>query len=251
MRWSFLWIFLAISPLIGAEKILVISIMNSKSVKNFYSPLYIELAQRGHDLTIISPFKTSDHPKIRDIVGRDLLTGNKDSGDTSNKNYLDDKNVFTQRKEGKSTLPISMTNFLVDLCREYYSMPEIQDLMAHEKFDIILAFYTFNECGFGMVHHFQTPFILLHSNVIIPWNNPTGLPLPYSHVPLPYFPTSDKMSFYERVRNLVVGNVYGLVDNWYRIPKMEAVYREFLPDAPSSDEIARNQNLCQRKFKNL
>lgn len=51
-----------------ASKILFLSPVATKSHKNVFDPLIDALATRGHELTVISPMKTSKVPSVKEIV---------------------------------------------------------------------------------------------------------------------------------------------------------------------------------------
>src|SRR5436190_1732864 len=66
-------------------KILSISFMSSKSHKIVYEPLLLELAQRGHEVTIVSPIKSDKKMKnLRLIEAIDLDSLGKEANLLSN-----------------------------------------------------------------------------------------------------------------------------------------------------------------------
>jgi len=223
-------IFSAVQP----KNILVICIFCSKSSKNFFEPLVQELANRGHKITSLTPFKSSPlNGNIKDILGPNILDSEE----------MKSRNPFEMRVKGEIMNPIAMAPMLEKHCRKYYDMPELRHIL-NEKFDLILSSYTFNECGFGIIHKLGAPFILMHMNVPFPWNNPTHVPYPLSFIPLPFFGYSDHMSFVQRFINFGFGHFVGAADTLYRIPKMEQVYRDALgEDLPGVSEIAGNVSL--------
>jgi len=219
---------------VESKNILVVSIFGSKSMKQFYEPLLHALANRGHKITALTPFKSlKPNANIRDIIGTDMTEDEE----------FKKNNMFKMRMEGALMNPLSMTPILEKSCREFYKKEEIQEIL-NTKFDLILSTYTFNECGFGLIHKLGVPFILMHANVPMPFNNPTGVPFPLSYIPFPFFGFSDKMSFGQRFVNFGFANLFGLVDSLYRVSKMERIYRDALgDDIPGASEIARNVSL--------
>lgn len=67
---KFLWIFIFITAFQfgGGEKILGIVSMPSKSHYHLFERLFIELTKKGHEVTLITPFKQSQPvPKFKEI----------------------------------------------------------------------------------------------------------------------------------------------------------------------------------------
>lgn len=79
MKLAWLFIFAAAIQLSAAAKILTLVPMPARSHYNLFSRLVVELAEKGHEVTIVSGFKQSKPVKnLKEIVLPDLyqnLTG--------------------------------------------------------------------------------------------------------------------------------------------------------------------------------
>jgi glucuronosyltransferase len=164
--------------IIGA-RILSISIMSSKSHKNVYEPLLKELANRGHQVTIVTPVKASKpYPNITEIIGIPYHTMMNGS----------DFDVFRMKLNKETMNPFTQTIPMFEkFGPEFFTLPQVQDVLKQD-FDLVLMSAFMNECIFGVIPHFKAPFIFI-SPIAAP--APTvasvGNPMPMSFSPLIFF----------------------------------------------------------------
>lgn len=149
---SVVFIILNFAQCITPEKVLFLLPIASKSHKNVFDPLIETLASRGHEVTVISPLKTSKNPNIKEIVPVDLETLMGHGM----------KNPFLIRREGKLSFisSINVTNLEV-ACGAMYTNADVKLLMANVKFDLIIVNGMMNHCAFGLVGHFKCPHIIV------------------------------------------------------------------------------------------
>lgn len=226
----------------NGAKILSISFMSSKSHKIVYEPLLHKLAERGHSVTVVSPINSEKKmPNLRNILTIAPETIEKE---------LNFPNLFEMRAAGKGFASGFMSPFLIlgpfldKVCRLSYDLPHVQEIMK-EKFDLIMFTPFFNDCLYGLIHKMNTTTILISQVSVFPWLADTmGTPSPPSIVPFAFFGFNDKMTYFERVINML-----GVLTNWFAKsivydPKMEALYREVIdPNSPSIKEIERNASI--------
>lgn len=119
---------------VSSGRILALSFFGSKSHKNAFDPLYIELARRGHQVTVIHPAKTGYSSKnIREINGP--------SWEETRAQIPDYPNMFELRlknQHGKRPIDPQVGGLLAMACPVYFKMPEVQAVLK-EKFDLVFV----------------------------------------------------------------------------------------------------------------
>jgi glucuronosyltransferase len=219
----------------SAAKILSVAFISTKSHKITYEPLLHELAKRGHEVTVLTPIPAKKKMKnLREILTIDA------------QNFFDDMpNMYEMKEAGEDINPFKMMQQFGAMCNMTYDLPHVRELMK-ETFDLVLLSAIFNECTAGFVHHFNTSLILVSPGTAPSWvTSILGHPSPPSFVGNVFLGYEDKMSFKQRLVNLVSVIGLSLIQNYSYKPGMEAIYRERLgdPNIPSSDEILRNASL--------
>ena len=222
----------------NSEKILSIQFISSKSHKNMYEPLLIELANRGHEVTVVNPYQSHRVKLIknyREVTGVDYFKG------SNTVNFFQLKlNSTVDLGNPFSFIPGTIQS----RCPEFWELAEVQELLQ-EKFDLIIMESFMNECIYGMIPHFNTSFIFINTFATPFWlTGAVGLPTFPSITPLPFLEYSEDMSFFQRVRNFyhqAAGQLF--IDYKYK-PNMEAIYRKYVGEnTPGVDEISRNVSL--------
>ena len=110
------------------------------------------LAQKGHEVTFISPYPQSN--KIENI--RDI----KLAASEEEMNILNEvQKLMTESKISFSIMAKAMTMLKV-FGNETLHAPEIKDLMENAKFDLVILGYIMNEYLLGLADHFKCPSIV-------------------------------------------------------------------------------------------
>jgi hypothetical protein len=113
-------------------------------------------------------------------------------------------------------------------------------------FDLLIIEAFFNECFLGFVHKFKAPLIHLCTFGGTHWiGDWVGNPNPYAYVPDPFLEYSDKMNFWERTINTIVGTGWKLGRRYYYLPGQDTIMRRHFNDAdlPSVAEIEYSTSL--------
>jgi glucuronosyltransferase len=222
-----------------AAKIFFMIPLTSISEKQIYKTLIDALAQRGHEVVVASITKSSYKSKnIREFVP---TTYEETFGDE----WSDP--VESRKAMGRySSLSLSDYGFVTDACERVFQNPEFQQVLT-EKFDLVFRNLFFGSCFNGALYRLQAPFIIL--STLIPFTEAyelTGARLPASFIPVPMGPpkSSKKMSFLERLENVLVDFHWTLFCKYDMYPGLDQVYRKYLgQDIPSSEEIHKNVSL--------
>ena len=227
-------------PTAETANILFLSFSSSRSHQLVYEPLLLELAGRGHIVTLVSPVPASrTHQNLRQII-----TPNIES-------HLDHhaQAVFARQQSPSKSLLAVPTPFLsgekyTSICRAAYADARVLAL-KDEQFDLVFLKNFLNECTYGLAHVLNTTTILTTTFPAFRWNAETfGAFYPTSFVPSLLVTYSDRMSFFQRVVNFVAEIVNYAMRQFLFVPKMEAVYRDVLgQEIPSVSEIESNASL--------
>lgn len=171
------------------------------------------LAERGHEVTVFSPFPLSkplkNHREFKSPISEvqsqfasDLVKNPKQS-------------IFNMLPKLMETTE--------ELGQSMMDMPEFRKMMKEEKFDLLIIGMFMNNYLFGVADHFKCPSIMLSvtgtftiSNLLI------GNPLAVDSVPHLLIHVA-KMGFVDRVKNFALYGV-DLVMTEYMRRKQKAVY---------------------------
>ena len=96
------------------------------------------------------------------------------------------------------------------------------------RFDLVVIEAFFNECFLGFAHKFQAPLIQVctygGSNHMADW---VGSPNPYSYVPDEHLGYTDKMNFWQRMYNTVVGTFRHVGRQLIHLPRQNAALHKY------------------------
>lgn len=118
---------------------------------------------------------------------------------------------------------------------------EIQKLIHARNlhFDVLIVEAFFNECFLGFVHKFKAPLIQICTFGGVHWMGDwVGNPNPYAYVPDPFLAYNDKMNFWERMMNTIVGTLWRLGRMYYYLPGQDVIMRKYFNDSDDLPSIA-------------
>jgi glucuronosyltransferase len=142
-----------------------------------------------------------------------------------------------------------MFNLNLVLCDLQLQEEEVQKLIHATDlyFDLVIAEAFTNECFLGFVHKFKAPLIHLCTFAGFDYmGHWVGNPNPYAYVPSPVLKFSDKMNFWERMINTIMGTSITLIRNHYYLPGQDAIMRKHFNDSndlPSLSEIEHSTSI--------
>lgn len=192
---------LYLSNLVDSAKILSIFHTPSKSHWILGQNLLKNLANAGHEITVISPFPLKNPPKnYRDISTVEILDVYKPQMDQF---MFGEMNMNLHQK---------MSQMLVICHNMTYSTlihPNVVKLIeSGEKFDLIFMEIFLNDVFIGFSHLFNAPVVGMSTMGATSWiSELTGNPLPYSYVPHMMSGYTDKMGYIERAANALINSV--------------------------------------------
>ncbi|CAH1153876.1 unnamed protein product [Phaedon cochleariae] len=236
VKMMLLLIFLAAINLTQSAKILGIFPIPSRNHFVTGSRLMRELANRGHQVTVVSPFE--------------------ETGTQGNYTGIHIGNTIPVLKrfqksfyERESMNFISSTNYLHNMAYELTEAlltdSTIQHLLKSNKnFDLVVIEYFMNEAALGIANILKTPIVLVSSLPPSTLNNHLfANPLPTSYVPNILTSYSGDMSYWQRFNNLL----YNAYNNYYRtlrmLPKHNQLMEECLGKNLDFYEVITSVNL--------
>lgn len=218
-------------------KILGIFPYPGKSHFVVFEALFKGLADKGHDVTVISHFpQPKSYQNYKDIS----LKGTQEA--LIDIISLDDLPNSRLRLYG---VPLALTYLGYKDCAAGLKSPVIKDFLNQkETYDVIIIESFNSDCFLSLVHKLGSPFIMISSSIMLPWNNiHMGNPDNPSYIPNHFMDYSDELLFFQRVENTVI-NLYHQV--LYNFP-MAWIGRKFVTEAlgemPPLSDIAKNASL--------
>ncbi|EDW38379.1 GL12044 [Drosophila persimilis] len=202
-------------------------------------PYLKALAARGHEVTSINAFpqKKPLH-NFRDIPVLEVFNNYDeiitDLGDPMN---LWEENDFINK-------------FFVDITRAVFLNKEVQETLlppGKDHYDLIIVEALRSDAYYGFAAHFNAPIIGV-STFGADWNidELVGNTSPFSYIPLQTTGFTDRMTFRQRLTNIVDTAIAWLNYNLVHMPKQVEIYEKYLPEAAARvplNELNRNFSL--------
>ena len=222
-----------IQSCIGA-RIVVIYAMSSKSHIFAVMPLVEELAERGHQVTFISPFK-GIAKNVKDVREITLPKAAKIVEDTSVIDW------FAMQKSGKAQM-FSMFYFIkgfsLQCAEEILTHPEFLDIVKKRDVDLFMVDGYFHEFLYPVFDLMKVPFISHGSSSAFPATlSAMGIPVQYAAVPSPFTDFSNQMTFFQRMLNVVADKTFKIVHELYVLKDMNAIVQKHFPGARHITEM--------------
>ncbi|XP_043950356.1 UDP-glycosyltransferase UGT5 [Drosophila biarmipes] len=226
----------------GAAQILGLFQHPGKSHFDFFRPMFLALAERGHNISMYSYFPL-ERPvaNYTDFVfqGMPLLT-----------DIVDLKNFESEWKP--LGLPFKVPTFFMlndwglRSCRVALNSPLIAHLLESPvRYDVIILEHFSNDCMAAVAHLLKAPVIALSSCAIMPWHyKRMGSPFINPIMPMNFLPYTDEMSLIDRLNNFFHFHTVNTLYNVITQPATDALISErFGPGLPPINEIVKNTSL--------
>ncbi|KAI8432272.1 hypothetical protein MSG28_004706 [Choristoneura fumiferana] len=162
-----------------------------------------ELANRGHNVTVISHFPEKNPPaNYQDISLAGTIEVLKDDMPVE-KSYTSIINTalfltFT----GKENCEVMVKN------------KQVQDLVhSKAKFDVVVVEQFNSDCAFGIAYKLKAPVVGMMSHILMPWHyQRLGIPYNTAYVPFHFLEGGTKPSLYQRVERVLFDTLKKFVD---------------------------------------
>nr|CAH7731538.1 unnamed protein product [Callosobruchus chinensis] len=182
------------------------------------------LAEAGHDVTMVSLFKTKNPPKngtLREV----LLTESGDNNEDEALNFFEMENVMV--------LDDILINNLIgrQLAMKALQHPNMQKLIrSNRKFDAVVIEQFLNEALKPLAAHFKGHQIIFNTIGPNMWINEfVGSPSPSSYIPDWSHDYPIEMNLFQRTWNLVVQTLFYVNNHLIFYPEQKKIAEELIP----------------------
>lgn len=242
--WCYCVIILNLITLINCYNILGLFPHPGKSHFDAFEPLLKKLANKGHNVTVISYFPQ----KVPIVRYKDINLRGTEDPFVECFNFYDFS--YTRLRMYYEALYLAAIGR--DSCTNAFKSKELLDFLDNDEghYDLIIHEFFNSDCLLGFVHKYKAPLIGIGSNTIMSWMN-----MRFGNVDHPAYVTNnflkhtDNMSFMERVENTII-NLFCKFVYYYLIdkPTYEIVKPYFVDDdgndnMPALSDIAMNSSL--------
>nr|QIK00366.1 UDP-glycosyltransferase [Xylotrechus quadripes] len=195
-----------------------------------------ELADRGHNVTVVNPFPQkepiSNYTDVSVETMANVLAGFK-------KDFYDRESMSFRRSVK------FLHNMAYELTHALLAHENFQSLLKSEtKFDVIIAEYFMNEALLGVGHIFNAPVVLfstLPSSALT--NHLFANPAPSSYVPYILSSYTGKMDLWQRLSNLAYNAYDTLYKQYHMLPLHDALLKRYISEKLNIEEVKSNASL--------
>ncbi|KAE9532193.1 hypothetical protein AGLY_010395 [Aphis glycines] len=201
-----------------AANILVFMPLPIKSHVRGFQPLFQELSNRGHNVTVVSSFPL-DHPVA---------------------NYTD-IGPFIDKTRARNVMDLVRMNFITSVQLKWRIGIQLSEMvMSHRNmkqfvqsnsnsYDLVMVETFGQEYAVAMGHKFNAPVINLAPAMI--WTSISKwlhVPSTFSYIPDACTQSTSDMGFVERLKNTITGLMQSYVENYLYLPKTKEVMNTYL-----------------------
>lgn len=228
-------VYLAAHACSGA-RILFMGAIGTVSHKRFYMPIAEGLAERGHNVTVVSPFTPKGKPieNIREIVVDDMI-------ESASVDY------FYMRKFRGILLLVAKHWIIGEVELDAYEKlmrnQKFRQLQRDEKFDLIVADVIFNEFSLPIIDSWQVPIVGVsptHGHAL----NTLGSPRQIASFPSLWTDYNDQMSYSQRFIHTIGTIVALLTRDLFILNPLNSKIRKDFPEMRTIQEIEKDISLC-------
>ncbi|XP_071743553.1 UDP-glycosyltransferase UGT4 isoform X2 [Lepeophtheirus salmonis] len=213
------------SPGIESKKLMFYYPMMSKSVLMTFVPLAKEMRNRGHEVTIVSPY-------VLGLSNISEISCDKDElfpkvSEKASKTILKGESIF---QVYKIMMPVLET-----IIKESLTNDKMSQLLMDptSEFDAVISDTSYiNIAGVYLAHHFNASLVLYFTKMMSLPDMDDAMLQPHnpSYMPLPTLQYGTNLNFSERVINVLFHWLYYLLNNWMGIHMIEDILDEVLPN---------------------
>lgn len=135
---------------------------------------------------------------------------------------------------------IAMTNFTLnhEVFQKFLYTTKV-------KYDVVVMEIFMNEAFLGLGHYFNAPIVGFSTFGASKWSNDmVGNPTQMSFVPHFQVKFTDKMTFFQRVVNVLMFLSESVAMDWFYMAKQEKIYNDFFPNPkPNLSTLHKNVSL--------
>ncbi|XP_063702026.1 UDP-glycosyltransferase UGT5-like [Culicoides brevitarsis] len=212
----------------SSYKILGVFPTFSKSHYILGSKIMRELAEKGHEVTVLTPFILNKGvPNLTEVLVDGIIE--KSSIITDHLLEFDSTSMFG-RLRNLYFFGLMMTNHTMD-------HPKVkQFLKSDAKFDVIVLEIFVNDAMLGFGSHFKAPVVGISTFGANNWvNEMVGTPSPLSYNPHFNLEYMERMTFMQRVHNFFVNCLDYAFIKFFFLPAQKKIYENSFPAETRQD----------------
>ncbi|XP_069964141.1 UDP-glycosyltransferase UGT5 isoform X1 [Bactrocera oleae] len=205
---------------------------------HFFHPIMRGLAEKGHDVTVISHFPDKSPPaRYRDLplIANETLTNSVDLKFFETQPFYNHfLEFFLLHQWGTNACNLTLRSDAL-----------AQVLRQRQHFDVIIMEQFNSDCMMAVAHQLKAPFIGLSSSAMLNWHyERMGMPMITSVMPSVFMGQSEEMTFGARLANWFTHHAMLLLYAIYTTPATDALVRhKFGHDVPSVAELAKETSM--------
>ena len=234
----FLLSVLCLSSFVSSARILVLYPVASKSHKFAVMPIVEELAQRGHQITFVSPFKPSKSVEnIHEIVLSELAALKE----------MTDVDWFAMTKAGPTQMIQMFLKMKQWISKSYEILMKNEDflvILKERNVDLVIFNAAFNEFCLKISDQLKAPYIVHASGAGFFFMGSMGVSMDYATVPSLTSDFDDKMNFFQRMANMAMSEVATRFYDWFINGMIEEMTKKDFPDSRSIAELQKETSLA-------
>ncbi|XP_055839620.1 UDP-glycosyltransferase UGT5 [Episyrphus balteatus] len=167
-----------------------------------YSPILTTLAERGHNVTVVTYIKTPDPPRNYHEL---LLEGKGGTDVFSLEDHIPSRSLWT----------LFMEFYILHVegqksCEEFYNSPHVEEIIRRHSvspYDMIILEIFNTDCYSGLSYLLQVPVVGLSSCALMPWHYArVALPDTPSYIQSEFIGFAEELSWQERLVNFIQSN---------------------------------------------
>lgn len=224
-----------------SAKILAIFPFPGRSQYILVQPFLKTLAQRGHELTVINAYPSKENvTNYRDVAVIEMLDIQKGKWKLNNL-HLESNSIFilflypdfVEGAQVERNIWDDMTflsDFFTNVTLTVMQNPEVQNLIKTETFDLLILEAIKTDAWFSYAAHFKAPVIGVSSYGTDPIiDELMGNISPFTYVPLMSTGFTEKMSYQERMINLLQKLLELIHNRVVHLPRHQRIKESLMP----------------------
>ena len=219
--------------------VLVLAVLGSKSHTISLFPILKGLAQRGHNVTFVTPYKSVEEIEgLREIEIDNLLATSKKF--KFNWFELNKVHPLWIQYTVIQAAPVLMKPIL-DLVMNNKVLFET---IKNQHVDLVILDDSYHEFCLPLIDSLGAPFILHSASTGYPWSwGAMGATQELATIPSRFSPYTNEMKFQERLYNTAMSLGLHLMRNFFVLPTMDAINEQYFPNARPISEIEKEASL--------
>jgi len=206
-------------------------------------PIVEALAAKGHQLTVVTPFQPKTKVEnITEIVIPDFLGSKEMSVDWFN----------FQGKNPVMGVVSLFQSFRITQTAAYKSLTadkEFRRIVSTRDVDLVIVLAVLNDFTLPIIDYLGVPFIFYSATISVPWlMSSMNAPQEYAYVPAFGTDFISRMSFKERMKNMVVNELTLLLRPIGLFWTLDDMVRQDFPGVLPISQIERNAELLMVNF---